>query len=171
MQLRPLIAAALLLAAAPALADDHYLRTGFGRVDASDLEADRATGWTLGVGWRFTDWLSVEAAYNDLGTYFGAEPAIGGPMDQELTSMEAGLSGKWRFGKRGFFGLARAGMHRWESERSNVETHFTESGNDPYVGIGLGYDFNQYAGFALELDRYRVDEADHDRVMLVFELR
>ncbi len=171
MHLRSLAAAALLLAATPALADDYYLRTGVGRVDAKDLDADRATSWSLGVGWRFVDWLSVEAAYNDLGTYFRAEPAVGGPLDQETTSLELGLAAKLAFGDGGFFGTARAGMHRWESKRSNVETLFTLTGNDPFYGIGIGYDFGEYYGVSLGVDRYQVGDEDHDRVMLTFELR
>lgn len=171
MHLRSLAAAALLLAATPALADDYYLRTGIGRVDAKDLEADQATSWSLGVGWRFVDWLSVEAAYNDLGTYFGTEPAVGGPLNEELTSLELGLAGKLAFGDSGFFAQARAGMHRWESKRSNVEALITETGNDPFYGIGIGYDFGKYYGVSLGVERYQASDEDHDRVMLTFELR
>jgi len=117
MHLRSLAAAALLLAATPALAARAADLGKTARESAKDLDADRATSWSLGVGWRFVDWLSVEAAYNDLGTYFRAEPAVGGPLDQETTSLELGLAAKLAFGDGGFFGTARAGMHRWESKR------------------------------------------------------
>lgn len=172
MHLRHLAAAALLLAASPAaFADDYYLRTAAGRVDAGGLEADDAKSWNFGFGWRFVDFLSVEASYNDLGTYFGSEPAAGGPMDAEFSSVELGLAGKFALGDGGFFALARAGAHRWEAKRSNVTISATESGTDPYYGVGIGYDFSDYHGIALSAERHQAGDLDLDRIMLTFELR
>lgn len=62
-------------------------------------------------------------------------------------------------------------MRRWESQRSNVETPFTLIGNDPFYGIGIGCDFGKFYGVTLGVDRYQVGDEDHDRVMLIFELR
>lgn len=171
MILRTLLAAGLVLAAPTALADDHYLRTGLGRVDAGSRQADDANGWMLGVGWRFVDFLAVEAAVNDFGTYFGTEPAVGGPLDEELTSLELGLAAKLAFGRSGVFGTARAGLHRWESKRSNLEARVTETGTDPYYGLGLGYDVNDYWGVTLSVDRFVLGDEDLDRVIVSLELR
>lgn len=165
--------AALVLAALPSLAqaDDYYLRGAAGQVDASGLQADEDLAWTLGVGWRFTDYFSAELSYNGLGKYLGTSPGPGGPLDPEISSFELGMAGKFPFGRSGLFAQARLGAHRWEITRSNVTSSSTETGVDPYFGVGLGYDLTELFSLTLSVERYQTDEHDLDRVMLGFELR
>lgn len=167
------LCAAFMLAALPTLAqaDDVYLRGGAGQVDASGLQADQDLAWTLGVGWRFTDYFSAELGYNELGSYIGTTPGAGGPLDPEISSFELGLAGKFPFGDSGLFAQARLGAHRWDITRSNVTTSSSETGVDPYFGLGLGFDLTELFSISLEAGRYRTDGHDLDVVMLAFELR
>ncbi|KFL37914.1 hypothetical protein N788_01715 [Arenimonas donghaensis DSM 18148 = HO3-R19] len=165
--------AVLALATVPGLvqADDFYLRGGAGHVDASGLEGDENLAWTLGVGWRFSDHFSAELGYNGLGSYFGTTPGAGGPLDPEISSFELGLAGKFPLGRSGLFAQARLGAHRWDITRSNVSTSSSETGVDPYVGVGLGYDLTELFSVSLEAARYKTDAHDLDVVMVTFELR
>jgi opacity protein-like surface antigen len=156
-------------------ADEHYLRGGIGQAepDSTDFE-DSSHAWTFGVGWRFTRHFALEAGYTDLGDYAGSAPAVGGPMDLRITSLELGLAAKLPFGRSKFFGQARAGVHRWENKFHNFEAGFKDTGADAYYGLGLGYDFTDLFGVSLNYERYALSGdtvGDVDRLMLAFEMR
>lgn len=174
---KTLIAIALASLTLPGLAraDDHYLRGGIGQAepDSANID-DSSNAWTLGVGWRFTRHFSVEAGYSDLGDYASSAPAVGGPMNLRITSLELGMAAKLPFGDSKFHGQARAGVHRWENKFNNFEASAKETGADPYYGLGLGYDFNEYFSVSINYERYALDNdavGDADRLMLAFEMR
>lgn len=174
---KTLMAACLAALAVPgfAMADDHYLRGGFAQVEPdSTLFDDDSQGFTLGVGWRFTDHFAVEAGYNDFGDYEGIAPGIGGPMDLATNSLELGLAAKLPFGDSNFFGQARVGAHRWENKFHNFENEAKDTGTDAYYGVGLGYQIAETFDVVLNYERYAISDdsvGDIDRVMLSFELR
>lgn len=167
------MAACLVAAAIPSLAwaDDHYLRAGAGTTAPKTDDVDNSQAWTLGLGWRFSKYFSVEGGYNDLGDYEGTGPAIGGPLNSDITSLEVGMAAKIPFGRSPLFGQARVGVHNWEATVSNFETSSKLDGTDAYYGVGIGYDFSPQFGVVLSYERYATGVHDLDRVMLGFEMR
>lgn len=167
----------MILAACPAVAvlpsvaaaDDYYVRAGAGTVEPSRSDFDSSQTWTLGAGWRFNRFLSVEGGYNDLGQY--SAPGIGGPVNADATSLELGVAAKVPFGKSGLFGQARVGAHHWETQLDSFEISSRLSGTDAYYGLGIGYDFKAPFSVIVSYERYGWDNADLDRVMVGFEVR
>jgi Outer membrane protein beta-barrel domain len=147
-----------------------YLRGNVGQADLNDsntfLRDDSDTSYGLNFGWRFLPWLSVEAGYNRLGDYaFRCAdicPAVVVPP-LEIDSVELGMAARVPFGDSGWFGQARLGMHRWDAG-------FGGSENDPYYGVGVGYQFNERFNMSLNFDRYEIDPLDIDRIGLGFEV-
>ena len=67
------------------------------------------------------------------------------------------------FGDGGWFGQARAGLHHWDVDGGGSE-------NDPYHGVGVGYQFNDRFALSVNYDRYEAEVLDIDRVGLGFEI-
>lgn len=169
-----------LASAAERQADDwFYLRGGVGNADLGGLDGTElyegdAGSWSLGAGWRFANWFSIDANVDRLGEYDGTAPGAGGPLDLRLTTLSLGVGGTVDFGESGFFAQARAGMHKWNAKFENFETASKRDGVDPFYSVGLGYDFTETFGLILSYERFVLDDAqigDIDRVMLGFELR
>lgn len=120
-----LLAACLAVAALPsvAAADDYYLRAAAGTVEPSSSDFESSQTWTLGAGWRFNRFLSVEGGYNDLGQY--SAPGIGGPVNVDATSLELGMAANssWRISgssnprSRAFLMNRRLAMSSWPKLR------------------------------------------------------
>jgi len=152
-----------------------YLRgtVGHAGIDGShlgDVADDSDSAYGIDFGWRFLPWLAVEAGYNKLGDFdLNCDPPTGQgcvavvvpPLD--VDSVEVGLAARVPFGDSGFFGQARAGMHRWD-------IGFGGKDEDPYYGVGLGYGFNERFSLSLNFDRYEAAALDVDRMGLGFEV-
>lgn len=166
-----ILAACLAAAVLPsvAAADDYYLRASAGSIEPSSSDFDSSQAWTLGAGWRFNRFLSVEGGYNDLGQY--SAPGIGGPVNVDVTSLELGVAAKIPFGKSGLFGQGRAGAHRWESQLESFAVSDKLSGTDAYYGLAIGYDFEAPFSVIVSYERYGWDNADLDRLMVGIEIR
>lgn len=165
------LAATIAIAILPsvALADDYYLRASAGVVEPSDTDFDSHQIWTIGGGWRFNRFLSVEGSFNELGEY--STPGIGGIVDASVNSLELGLAAKFPFGNSRLFGQARAGAHRWETKLESFEVYHRDTGTDAYYGLGLGYDLTDAFSVVVSYERYGWDDSDLDRLMVGFELR
>lgn len=167
-------------AAAEREADDGlYLRGAAGRADlgglsgAESVEGDAGT-WSLGTGWRFANYFSLDANVDRLGEFDGTGPGAGGPFETRLTTLSLGLGATVDFGKSGFFGQARVGMHQWKAKYENFETAYDTDGVDPFWSLGIGYDVTELFGVILSYERFAVGDeriGDMDRLMLGFELR
>src|SRR5690606_15015853 len=117
-----------LATAAEQYADDLlYLRVGAG---ASEVDSQSDTGtetaYSLGTGWRFAKHYSLDLNYDRLGSWDQAVPGLGGPLDAKSRTFSLGLGGTLDFGRSGFFGQARVGVHRWRNEYENLEASFKE---------------------------------------------
>lgn len=144
-----------------------YLRGMVGQADTDESGLDNDTAFAIGGGWRFLPYLSVEAGYNDFGNFEANR------LNAELgaDSWELGMAAKIPFADSGFFGQARVGIHRWDIDSRLGTTRVSVDGNDPYYGVGIGYDFNDQFGLTVSYDRYDVDDFDIDRIGLGGEVR
>lgn len=144
-----------------------YLRGLVGQADTDESLLDNDTAFSIGGGWRFLPYLSVEGGYNDFGDFDGR----GVSAQLGADSWELGVAAKVPFADSGFFGQARLGVHRWDIDSRLGTTRVSLDGNDPYYGIGVGYDFTEQFGVTLSYDRYDVDDFDIDRIGLGGEVR
>ena len=165
---------ALTAASSMASADNSgfYGRALVGSANTDDPLVNNDTGFAIGVGWRFLPCLSVEAAYNDLGDFKMKGSFTGGTPHAPVDSLELGLASRLPFGKSGFFGQARIGVHRWNVDYENTERSSSRKGTDLYYGIGVGFNFNERFNLAANVDRYRIDiiDVEIDRIALVAEV-
>lgn len=145
------------------LIDDSFVATGT-TLDKTD------TGWKGYVGYRFIPWLSLEAAYADLGkatfntTIVDAPPPFGAftPFDIVGTATADGpqLSALLHVPLPGpFTAFARAGAFRWEAEftefipeTGTTRVARTEAEIDPMYGVGAQIQFATL-GARLEWER------------------
>src|SRR5690606_16045466 len=144
----------------------------------SEVDSTAATGtettYSIGTGWRFAKHYSVDLNYDDLGSWDHVASGLGGPLDARLRTISLGLGGTLDFGRSGFFGQSRVGVHRWQAKLENFETSFKEKGTDAFYSVGVGYDFSDTAGLILSYERFIAggdNVGDVDRLMLGFELR
>lgn len=145
------------------LIDDDFIASGTS-LDKTD------TGWKAYLGYRFVSWLSVEAAYADLGkatfdTTITAAPFPFDtltPFDLEGTATADGpqLSAVLQTPLAGpLSAFARAGAFRWEAEFTEfipgidtTRVARTEAKTDLLYGVGLQVDF-AVVGARLEWER------------------
>ena len=168
MRTRFIVTAAALgaLVSLPVIAADNGIYLG-GSVGQSNIELEEKfydpefdvdekvkykssqTGYKLIGGWRFIDWMSVEANWVDLGT---GDDKVG--IFDEKVKAEVGVDG-WSLSVLGFVPIgpvdlfARVGAFAWDSEaklKGGVDPDFgienskaSESGTDLTYGIGAQF--------------------------------
>ena len=150
--------------AAPAFAGEGS--TGFYRLEAgnTNLDVDGTDdddfGYSLRGGYFFNANFGVEGFYTDLGR-----------QSDDFASVEAhafgvGVIGKKNFGgeaHKGFFVTGRAGISRIDLTVDFDGFGQVDDGdNQPYYGIGAGYDFSDKIGVSLNVDRFQSDLFDED---------
>lgn len=178
LKLFGLAVAAVLAAPTLALADTGwYIDGAVGQASVDDQGIDdQDTAFRGGVGWRFLENFGAEVGYQDLGKV-GEEVAIGGATASVSTDgFYAGVSGKIPLydANTGFYLNARAGLYFWDAtgrlRDGSTSVRLDDSGNDFYVGVGAGYDFNEQFGLGLGYDRYQVGDNSSDLTYGVFAL-
>lgn len=145
-----------------------YLRglVGQAEVDESGF-SDEDTVFSIGGGWRFLPYLSVEGGYNEFGDYDSGSPSA----ELSSDSWELGIAAKIPFADSGFFGQARVGYHWWDIDSRLGTVRASLDGSDPYYGVGVGYDFNPQFGLSLNFERYEIEDFEIDRIGLGGEFR
>ena len=158
-------------AAAPAMAVDNglYLGAGVGQagigldevVDGESLDFDATgTGFKLIGGWRFLDWLAVEANYLDFGS-----------LDDEVQGVDvgAGLDG-FTVSVVGFLPIgpvdlfARAGAFVWNGD---LEIDGVDLGDDDGTDLtyGVGAQFRVWSlSLRAEYERFDLGDGDPDLI-------
>lgn len=142
---------------------------------------DTDTAYSFGAGYRFNENFSVELGYADLGeasistnapvteTVAGSTVTVDGTLDVDAKGFFLGVRGDMDVADNiGLF--ARAGFLDWESDADisgtvTVDgTAYTGSasaeladGTDPYLGVGVAYDFNENLAANLQYTRYFLD--------------
>lgn len=160
--------AALGLAAAPALAADNgvYLGASVGQsgvtfeetVAGEDFEFDTdSTGYKAILGWRFLDWLAVEANYVDLGS--GDDNVAGTRIETDVNGVSLSAVGFLPLGPVDLF--ARVGAIDWKADVTASDLGFDASDDGTDLAYGVGAQFRVWSlGLRAEYERYDISEAD-----------
>jgi hypothetical protein len=141
-------AATLSLLTLPAQAADNgiYLGASVGQsnvqyddsFDGENLNFDAsATGFKAIAGWRFLDWLSVEANYVDLGS--GDDTVLGEKIETDVNGVSLSAVGFVPIGPVDLF--ARVGALSWNADltASNLGLKGSDDGTDLTYGIGAQF--------------------------------
>ncbi len=169
----PALTAILSLASAPALAVDNgfYFGASVGaggvqfdqRFDGQRIDYDAgSTGFKAIAGWRFLDWLSVEANYVDLGS--GEDRIAGEKVETDVSGASLSLVGFLPVGPVDLF--ARAGAIDWSADvtLSGLDLKGSDDGTDLTYGVGAQFRIWSLS-FRAEYELF--DIADADTVDLV----
>ncbi|MBZ9613551.1 tandem-95 repeat protein, partial [Rheinheimera sp. MA13] len=149
--------------------------------NASVLNFDNsATSWAIGVNYRFSPRVSVQAYYVDLGStglaiqgatltpeQFQQAVADIGPLSAE--GVRTGLS--YRLLQRGnWYVAAQAGIFTWSSKQSSTAgssvIRTTASNSDIYLALNTGYNINDQLALQFSVDRYKLKSNNVNNLML-----
>jgi len=155
----------LLLGATPAVAADNgiYLGASVGQSgvqdDVIDFDAD-ATGFKGILGWRFLDWLAVEANYVDFGS--GSDRILGEKVEVSADGFSLSAVGFLPVGPVDLF--ARVGAIDWSGDIRSPE--FGRGGADGTdLTYGLGAQFRVWSlSLRAEYERFELDDVDADMI-------
>jgi hypothetical protein len=120
------------------------------------FDAD-STGYKGIVGWRFIDWLAVEANYVDLGS--GDDNVGGQRIEADVSGLSLSAVGFVPVGPVDLF--ARVGAIDWEADLSapNLGVDVSDDGTD--LTYGIGAQFRVWSlSLRAEYERFDLDEAD-----------
>lgn len=161
---------AMLLSAA-ATASDFYVHGHLGQAKIEErpfvsYEDDSDISLGIRLGWNVSTWLSIELGYASFGDFKSNCCGAGPFQSLDYDTTELGLRGKMPLGDSNWFGVGRAGVHRWDDgtgRGSRTDTHY---------GVGVGYQMNERFAWSLDYDLYRTDNAfrDVDRLGVGVEL-
>ena len=181
MKLQILFAFGLAVLSASFAASAGEGRQGFVRVEAgrSNLELDVAgdplddddTSYGLRGGYFFTRYLAVEGFYMRYGEISHTIESLGFQTSSRIKfdGYGVGIVAKKNFGESdlGFFVDARLGVTRTKAElRGRTCSTVTQecetfdgddASTDPYLGVGVGYDFSPFFGVGLNYNRTKGD--------------
>jgi hypothetical protein len=141
-------AAACGLFSLPAVAADNGIYLG-ASVGQSSVQYDEnfsgqnfsfdasATGFKAIAGWRFLDWLAVEANYVDLGS--GDDNVLGETIESDVNGVSLSAVGFVPIGPVDLF--ARVGAINWNADLSapNLGVSASDDGTDLTYGVGAQF--------------------------------
>jgi opacity protein-like surface antigen len=170
MKILPATCASLLigLASAPAFAADNgiYLGAGVGQsgvefdddFEGNSLDFDAsATAFKVIAGWRFIDWLAVEANYVDLGS--GDDRVAGQRIETDIDGVSLALVGFLPVGPVDLF--ARVGAIDWSAELSAPAFDVSGSDDGTDLAYGVGAQFRVWSlSLRAEYERFDISDAD-----------
>jgi hypothetical protein len=163
-----LVTAAFGLVAAPAFAADNgiYLGASVGQsgvsfedtIEGEDIEFDTdSTGYKAILGWRFLDWLAVEANYVDLGS--GDDRVAGTEIETDVNGVSLAAVGFLPVGPVDLF--ARVGVIDWKADVTAPDLGFDASDDGTDLAYGVGAQFRVWSlGVRAEYERYDISDAD-----------
>ena len=163
-----LVSAAFCLATAPAFAADNgiYLGASVGQsgvtfeetIEGEDFEFDAdSTGYKAILGWRFLDWLAVEANYVDLGS--GDDRVAGTKIETDVNGVSLSAVGFLPVGPADLF--ARVGVIDWKADVTASDLGFDASDDGTDLAYGVGAQFRVWSlGVRAEYERYDISDAD-----------
>lgn len=123
-------------------------------LDDSDFDAS-ATGFKAIAGWRFLDWLSVEANYVDLGT--GDDRIDGEKVEVDVSGVGLSAIGFLPVGPVDLF--ARVGAINWDADLKSPTLNLSDDGTD--FAYGVGAQFRVWSlSLRAEYERFDISEAD-----------
>ncbi len=122
--------------------------------DLEDLESifdDKSWGLNAGVGWRFNKWLSVDAAYWDLGDFKSDRDGSGRKTEVEFDTFTVGGMVSVPLWILDVY--ARGGAAFWDADSSR----YSDDGTDPYYGVGASLNFLGSLDIYLEIIRFDLE--------------
>ncbi len=144
-----------------------FVRGEIGKTKLSDTSSSdhvKDTSYNVRGGYMFNRNIGVEGFY---GRYYDKNSHnLGIDQNTKVDGYGAGVVGKVRFGDQaqdtGFYASGRTGvMHSnykasASSTTGGVTTRYSVSSgsNQPYAGVGVGYDFNRNMGVGLNYDYF-----------------
>src|SRR5512135_2575353 len=161
-------AAGLGLLAVPAMAVDNgiYIGGSVGQGSVSydeNIEGQRlsydasSTGYKLIGGWRFLDWLSVEANYVGLGS--GDDTLAGQKFETQVGGVTLSALGFLPVGPVDVF--ARVGMINWNADIKAPGTGLSGSDDGNDFAYGIGAQFRVWSlSLRAEYERFDVSDTD-----------
>lgn len=161
------LAALLALGSLPAVAADNGIYIGAGAglssVQEDDLDYDAdANGYKLIAGWRFIDWLAVEANYVDFGS--GDDDVLGEKIEVSADALTLSAVGFLPVGPVDLF--ARVGAVDWSADLSSPNFgNASDDGTDLTYGLGLQFRLGSF-GLRAEYEIFDFDGADVDFLSL-----
>ena len=121
-----------------------------------EFDAD-STGFKGILGWRFLDWLAVEANYVDLGT--GDDRVGGTKIETDINGISLSAVGFLPIGPVDLF--ARVGAIDWKVDFEAPELGFDASDDGTDLTYGVGAQFRVWSlGLRAEYERFDVSDAD-----------
>lgn len=160
------------LVAVPAQSADNGIYLG-GSVGAAGVKADDSvdgsnfnydagsTGFKLIGGWRFLDWLAVEADYVDLGS--GNDKVQGIELETDINGVSLSAVGFLPLGPVDL--LARVGAINWNADlRAPGFGKVSDDGTDFTWGVGAQF---RVLSLAIRAEYEQFDIADADTVDMV----
>jgi OOP family OmpA-OmpF porin len=167
------LATALVLASRPAVATDNgvYLGGSLGQsgvsfdevADGIDADFDASgVGYKLIAGWRFLDWLSVEANYLDLGS--PDDNVQGEKIETDVSGFSLSAVGFLPVGPVDLF--ARVGAIDWSADVTapDLDIRGSEDGTDLTYGVGAQF---RVWSLSLRAEYELFDISDADTVDLI----
>jgi len=164
----PALTVILSLASAPALAVDNgfYFGASVGaggvqfdqRFDGQRIDYDAgSTGFKAIAGWRFLDWLSVEANYVDLGS--GDDKVQGEKIETDFNGVSLSAAGFLAIGPVDVF--ARAGAIDWSADVTAPGLGIKGSDDGVDFTYGIGAQFRVWSlSLRAEYELYDISDAD-----------
>lgn len=160
--------AALGLLTGPAFAADNgiYLGASVGQsgvsfddtIEGQDVDFDvDSTGFKAILGWRFVDWLAVEANYVDLGS--GDDRVAGTKIETDVSGISLSAVGFLPVGPVDLF--ARVGVIDWEADVTARDFGFDASDDGTDLAYGVGAQFRVWSlSLRGEYERFDISDAD-----------
>lgn len=158
-----------------------YLGSGVGESNVSNAAAngitdDTDTAFRVYGGYQFNRWIAAEAGYVDFGRFTGEVPSIEGPINTRLDAdgFTLGLRPQVSLGSK-WFAQAQAGVLFWDAtarfQGDGFSQRFSDDGEDPYYGLGIGRYLGNNWRASAEWTRYDTDDSDVDFLNLALSAR
>jgi Outer membrane protein beta-barrel domain len=125
-------------------------------IEGQDVDFDvDSTGFKAILGWRFLDWLAVEANYVDLGS--GDDQVLGTKIESDVNGVSLGAVGFLPVGPVDLF--ARVGVIDWKIDVTAPDFDASDDGTD--LAYGVGAQFRVWSlGVRAEYERFDISNAD-----------